>query len=112
MELRVQWLEAKGNPLSRLAEWVATTAIAGYAASAYRNRPLSAEQQGSHRQKSRIRACLEHIFGCLSQSMKGFSLRSLGRRRNAAALGLINLIYNLARYEQIVRLKLLPRNAA
>jgi hypothetical protein len=33
-------------------------------------------------------------------------------RRNAAAIGLINLIYNLARYEQIVRLKLLPRNAA
>ena len=31
---------------------------------------------------------------------------------DAAAIGLINLIYNLARYEQIVRLKLLPRNAA
>jgi hypothetical protein len=36
----------------------------------------------------------------------------LGERRNAAAIGLINLIYNLARYEQIVRLKLLPRIAA
>jgi hypothetical protein len=34
------------------------------------------------------------------------------QRRNAAATGLINLIYNLARYEQIVRLKLLSRNAA
>ena len=34
-------------------------------------------------------------------------LRSIGRRRNAAAIGLINLIYNLARYELIVRLKLL-----
>lgn len=32
--------------------------------------------------------------------------------RNAGAIGLINLIYNLARCEQIVRLKLLPRNAA
>jgi hypothetical protein len=30
----------------------------------------------------------------------------------AAAIGLINLIYNLARYEQIVRLTLLPRTAA
>jgi hypothetical protein len=31
VELRVPWLEAKGNPLSRLAEWVETTDGAGYA---------------------------------------------------------------------------------
>lgn len=49
--------------------------------------------------------------GYLSQSMKGFYLRAIGRRRNAAAIGLINLIYHLARYEQIVRLKLLPLRA-
>jgi hypothetical protein len=35
----------------------------------------------------------------------------VGRRRNAAAIGLINLIYHLARYEQIVRRKLLTRAA-
>ena len=77
---------------------------------AYRNRPLSDAQKGSHRQKSKIRARIEHLFGFMSQSMKGFYLRYIGRRRNAAAIGLINLIYNLARYEQIVRLKRLPRN--
>ena len=46
--------------------------------------------------------------------MKGFYPRYIGRRsrKAGAAIGLINLIYNLARYEQIVRLKLLPRNAA
>jgi IS5 family transposase len=135
VEPRVQWLEAKGNPLSRLAEWVKTTDSAGYADSAYRsaeaeamlaqkqprklsgervyrNRPLSDEQKESNRQKSKIRARIEHIFGYMSQAMKGFYLRYIGRRRNAAAIGLINLIYNLARYEQIVRLKLLPRTAA
>ena len=37
-------------------------------------------------------------------------LRSIGRR-NAEAIGLINLIDNLARYEQIARLKLRPRIA-
>ena len=79
---------------------------------AYRNRPLSDEQKESNRQKSKIRARIEHIFGYMSQAMKGFYLRYIGRRRNAAAIGLINLIYNLARYEQIVRLKLLPRTAA
>lgn len=43
--------------------------------------------------------------------MKGVHLRHIGRR-NAAAIGLIDLIDNLACYEQIVRLKLLPRTAA
>ena len=79
---------------------------------AYRNRPLTEEQKASNRKKSKIRARIEHVFGFMSQSMKGFYLRYIGRRRNAGAIGLINLIYNLARYEQIVRLKLLPRNAA
>jgi IS5 family transposase len=80
-------------------------------ARAYRHRPLTEAQKESNRQKSKIRVRIEHIFGYLSQSMKGFYLRAIGRRRNAAAIGLINLIYNLARYEQIVRLKLLPLRA-
>ncbi|HEY5233535.1 MAG TPA: transposase [Verrucomicrobiae bacterium] len=62
-------------------------------------------------EKSNIRARIEHVFGLMSQSMKRFYLRCTRRRRNAAAIGLINLIYNMARYEQIVRSKLLPRNA-
>jgi hypothetical protein len=45
-------------------------------------------------------ARIEHVLGYI------------GQRRNAAAIGLINLIYNLARYEQIVRLKLFPLRAA
>lgn len=51
----------------------------------------------------------------MSQSRKGFYLGDIGRRsrsRGTAAMGLINLIYILARYEQIVRLKLLSRIAA
>jgi hypothetical protein len=79
---------------------------------AYRNRPLSDEQKERHRQKSKVRARIEHVFGYMSQTMKGFYLRYIGRRRNAAAIGLINLLYNMARYEQIVRLKLLPLRTA
>ena len=78
---------------------------------AYRNRPLSEEQKESNRQKSKLRVRIEHIFGYMSPSLKGFYRRAIGRRRNAAAIGLINLIYNLARYEQIVRLKLIPLRA-
>ena len=75
---------------------------------AYRNRPLTEQQQQANRQKSKVRARIEHVFGYMSQAMKGFYLRYIGKRRNAAAIGLINLIYNLARYEQIVRLQLVP----
>ena len=42
-------------------------------------------------------------FGCLAGEQCGQWL---------APVGLINLIYNLARYEQFVRLKLLSRIAA
>ena len=76
-----------------------------------RHRPLTEEQQESHRQKSKIRVRIEPIFGHLSQSMKGFYRRAMGRRRAAAASGLINRIDPLARHEPIVRLKLLPRRA-
>jgi len=78
---------------------------------AYRNRPLSDEQKEANRQKSKVRARIEHVFGYMSQTMKGFYLRYIGKRRNGAAIGFINLIYNLARYEQIVRLKLIPLRA-
>ena len=78
----------------------------------YCNHPLSDAQKGNNRQKSKMWVRNKHVFGYMSQSMNGFYLRYIGRRRNAAAIGLINLIYNLARYAQVVRLKLLPQNAA
>ena len=78
---------------------------------AYRNRPLTDVQKEANRQKSKIRARIEQVFGSMSQTMKGFYLRYIGKRRNAAAMGLINLIDNLARYEPIVRLQLVPLRA-
>ena len=70
-----------------------------------RHRPLPDAPKETNRPQSQIRVRIEHSFGSLSQAMKGFDLRSLGPRRNAAALRLINLIDKLARAEPIVRLK-------
>jgi len=39
--------------------------------------------------------------------MKGFYIRSIGYQRVKGIIGLINLVSNLCRYEQIVRLNLL-----
>ena len=74
---------------------------------AYRGKPLTEEQVENNRCKSRIRVRIEHVFGFMTQSMGGLYLRYIGKVRNTAAIGLINLIYNLARYEQIVRLDLM-----
>ncbi len=79
---------------------------------ACRRRALSEEQNNATGGSQRcVCAHIEHVFGYMSQTMKGFYLRYIGKRRNAAAIGFINLIYNMARYEQITRLKLLPLRA-
>lgn len=73
----------------------------------YRNHPLSEDQKRENRKKSKIRARIEHIFGYMTNSMfDGLRLRFIGERRNAAGIGLLNLVYNMFRYEQILRLNL------
>ncbi len=73
----------------------------------YRNRPLTEEQKISNREKSKIRVRIEHIFGHMTNSMRdGLKMRFIGMRRITAGIGLLNLVYNMARYEQIVRLQL------
>jgi IS5 family transposase len=72
----------------------------------YRNRPLTDEQKASNTKKSKIRARVEHVFGFMEQSMNGLVLKSVGMARATGIIGLINLTYNLFRYEQIKRLKI------
>ena len=70
---------------------------------AYRNAPLTEEQKETHREKSRVRARVEHVFGFITKSMHGMMIRCIGIRRATATIGLMNLVYNMARYEQILR---------
>ena len=73
----------------------------------YRNKPLTDEQKTSNREKSKTRARVEHVFGFMEQSMNGLIVRSVGIVRATGIIGLINLTYNLFRYEQVVRLNIL-----
>jgi IS5 family transposase len=73
----------------------------------YRNKPLTEEQKLSNRQKSKTRARVEHVFGFMEQSMNGLFIRSVGIVRATGIIGLINLTYNLFRYEQTIRLAIL-----
>jgi len=69
----------------------------------YRNRPLSEEQKAENKRKSRIRARIEHVFGYITGSLHGITVRSIGIARAKFNIGLTNLIYNLCRYEILTR---------
>ncbi|MCL2087841.1 MAG: transposase [Oscillospiraceae bacterium] len=74
----------------------------------YRNNPLTEEQKANNREKSKVRARVEHIFGHMTNSFGGIFIRSIGIARARCQIGLKNLAYNLQRYECLVRLKKAP----
>lgn len=74
-----------------------------------RNRPLTAKQKRSTRAKSRKRCRVEHVFGYMTMNMKAMVKRYIGLKQNRASIIFCNLVYNMARIEQIFRLKLLAR---
>jgi len=73
---------------------------------AYRNKPLTPDQECSNTLKSKVRAKVEHIFGFMTNSMNnGLNLKAIGKKRIDSTIALLNLTYNLFRYEQLVRLQ-------
>jgi len=68
----------------------------------YRNKPLTKTQMVNNRRKSKVRARIEHIFGFMTNSMGGISIRSIGLARAKFCIGLMNLTYNLCRYRFLV----------
>ena len=71
----------------------------------YKNHPLTEEQKASNREKSKIRCRIEHIFGFMTRSMKGITIRSIGITRAWFQIGFMNLAYNMLRYEFLKRPK-------
>ena len=72
----------------------------------YRNRPLTLGQEEQNTLKSKIRSKVEHVFGFMTNSMNnGLNLKAIGKKRIDSLIGLLNLTYNLFRYEQLVRLQ-------
>ena len=67
----------------------------------YRNHPLTKRQQQRNRKKSKTRVRVEHIFGFMENSMHGMYIHCRNQVRAAAAIGLMNLTYNLFRLVQL-----------
>jgi transposase, IS5 family len=89
-----QELLAKGGYNSRIHE------------RAYRGAPLTEVQKASNKEKSKIRARVEHVFGHMQTSLGGMLIRSIGELRAKVNIGLMNLTYNLSRVEMLIRKKL------
>jgi IS5 family transposase len=71
---------------------------------ANRNRPLSQVQENANRQKSRVRARIEHVFGAQQNSPGGRIVRTIGIARAKAKIGLQNLAYNIRRQVTLERM--------
>jgi len=69
-----------------------------------KNNPLTEVQKALNKEKSKTRARVEHVFGFMEQSMNKLYINSIGIKRAVGFVGLVNLTYNLFRYEQVVRL--------
>lgn len=65
---------------------------------AYRNKPLTKEQERLNKEKSRVRARVEHVFGHIETSMNGFFIRTIGLARAEFKITMMNLSYNISRF--------------
>jgi IS5 family transposase len=74
----------------------------------YRNKPLTDEQKANNREKSKVRARVEHVFGHMTNSFGEIFVRTIGLARAKCQIALKNLAYNLQRYECLLRLKKIP----
>jgi hypothetical protein len=71
---------------------------------ANRNHPLSKAQENANRQKSKVRARIEHVFGAQQNSPGGRIVRTIGIARAKAKIGLQNLAYNIRRLVTLERM--------
>jgi len=67
----------------------------------YKNKPLTDTQKQSNKEKSKIRARVEHAFGFMENSMGGMYYRKIGIKRAETVIGLMNLTYNMFRKIQL-----------
>lgn len=69
----------------------------------YKNKPLTERQKKSNKNKSRVRAKVEHVFGSITNEQGGIFSRVIGYARNSFKIGMMNLVYNFRRYSYLRR---------
>jgi IS5 family transposase len=69
---------------------------------AYRNKPLSEEDEKFNKGVSKIRVRVEHVFGRMKQMGMDY-VRRIGLKRASQHNSLCNLVYNMDRYAFLKR---------
>jgi len=70
-----------------------------------RNHSLTAAQKQSNKEKSRVRARVEPVFGSMTNEMGGFTIRTIGHASAKVQTGLLNLVYNIKHVVTLIRKK-------
>ena len=70
-----------------------------------KNHPLTEEQKSSNTQKSKVRSRVEHIFGA-QDHFGGHFVRTIGMARAQVKIGMMNLVYNMVRLTQLIKLQI------
>lgn len=70
---------------------------------AYRGKPLTPEQKVKNREKSTIRARVEHAFGQMENAMGGMITHTIGLARAKVKITFKNLAYNMWRFAFLVK---------
>jgi len=101
--------EVYGDSAYRSEEQERELAEAGYRSKIHhkgkRNQPLSEYKQKVNKNRSKIRAKVEHVFGNQMMMMGGKIMRCIGKIRATAQIGLRNLVYNMNRLVFLSKLK-------
>lgn len=63
-----------------------------------RGKPLTPEQETANTERSRVRVRVEHVFGHIETAMNGCHVRTVGKLRADAKIGLENIAYNISRF--------------
>lgn len=71
---------------------------------AFKNKPLSQKQRKRDYKLSKTRCRVEHVYGVIENSMGGSTFRGVGLIRATFNVAITNLVYNLCRFEQILRI--------
>jgi len=71
--------------------------------SGHRHKELTPQQKAVNRKRSRVRSRVEHIYGAMKMQLGGTAVRSIGEIRAAFSFGMTCLLYNMTRYDFLVR---------
>ena len=106
------WADKAYVDQERKAEFRKDGIYCGILDRATRRRKLSTKQQKRNKQKSKVRASVEHVFGYLKKKLKVTEMGAKTKLRNALRFDMWCIIYNINRASWLLRKQKAKLNCA